>query len=425
MIKTYKVMLLPNKKQLTRLTQFAGSARFAYNWALSTEIENYKVNKTFIQENSLKRLFTDLKQEPEYKWLYTISNDVTKQAIKDAVGSYEKFFKKITKFPKFKSKKRNRPSFYQDTCKIRLTATHVRIEKLALSRKANKQKLNLVKLAESYRVPFLKGTKYINPRVTFDGLNWWLSVGIECGINLQLPTNEGLGIDLGISSLATCSDGTVYSNINKTQPVCKAGRRLKRLQRRVSKKYLLNKKDNKFCKTNNISKLERRTLKVSRRLTNLRHNYLHQITSELINRKPIFITIEDLNVAGMMKNKHLSKSLQDQSFNQFKTLLQYKCNWNNIELRQVSRWFPSSKTCSNCGTLRKSLKLSERVFHCEHCNLIMDRDLNASLNLKHSTEFKVLTNKIPDVLRELTPTDCYTNDSSSSFSELRQVELGI
>ena len=418
-------MLLPNKKQSTRLSQFAGSARFAYNWALATEIENYKVNKTFIQENSLKKLFTDLKQEPEYKWLYTVSNDVTKQAIKDAVGAYEKFFKKLAKFPKFKSKKRNRPSLYQDTCKIKLTATHVRVEKLALSRKANKQKLNFIKLAESYRAPFLKGTKYINPRITFDGLNWWLSVGVECAPILQLPTNEGLGIDLGVSSLATCSDGKVYANINKTKPVRKAGRRLKRLQRRVSKKYLMNKKDNKFYKTKNITKLERRALKVSRRLTNLRQNYLHQVTSELINRKPIFITIEDLNVTGMLKNKNLSKSIQDQSFNQFKNMLLYKCNWYNIELRQVSRWFSSSKTCSNCGTLKKSLKLSERVFHCENCDLIIDRDLNASFNLKNSTDFKVLTNKIPDVLRELTPTDCHKIGSSLNFSEPGQVELGI
>ncbi len=312
MIKSIKVMLIPNNKQKTKLFQCFGVSRFSYNWALAKQQENYKNGGKFISDNDLRREFTQLKKQDNFKWLNQYSNNIPKQAIKDACDSYKKFFKGYSKFPKFKSKKKSKPSFYVDNIKIKFTDTHVKLEKLSNSTKKNKAKLNWVRLSEKGRIP--TNCKYSNPRVTFDGINFWISVGIEYEDNLELPTNNGIGIDLGIKDLAVCSNGYVYKNINKTKEVKRLKKKRRRLQRQVSRKYELNKEGRSYYKTCNIKKLEKQLLKVNHRLTNIRHNYLHQITTEIINRKPIFISLEDLNVVGMMKNKHLAKAVQEQSF---------------------------------------------------------------------------------------------------------------
>lgn len=386
MIKTLKIKLRPNNKQQTKMLQFCNAKRFAYNWALAKEEENYKNGGKFINDCELRKQFTQLKKTEEYKWLYSVSNDVTKQAIKDACMAYKRFFNGYSKPPKFKSKRTDRPSFYVDNIKIQFTETHVKLERIATSTKKNKTKLNWVKLAEKNKIP--TDCKYINPHVVFDGINWFICVGIEIENNKESPTNDGVGIDLGVKDLAICSDRNTYKNVNKTQKIKKLEKRKRRLQRKISRKYLNNKKGDSYYKTSNIIKSEKKLLKLNNRLTNIRNNYLHSVTSEIINRKPKFITIEDLNVSGMMKNKHLSKAIREQKLYEFRRQLEYKCKWNNIELRIVDRFYPSSKLCHCCGQIKSDLKLSDRVYKCD-CGYIEDRDLNASLNLRDAEIYKI------------------------------------
>ena len=383
MIKTIRVMLLPNNKQKTKLFQYAGTARFAYNWALDREQENYKNGGRFLLDADLRKEFTQLKKNPEYAWLNNVSNNVTKQAVKDACDAHRRFFKGIAKFPRFKSRKHSPPSFYQDNIKIQFTETHVKVEGFACSKKKNKQKRNWIRLAEHNRIP--TDCKYTNPRIKYDGVHWWITVGVECRESSTIPYNEGIGIDLGIKDLAVCFDKKKYENINKTQKIKKLEKRKRRLQRCVSRKYEKNRKGGCYCKTKNIIKREKELLKLNHRLTNIRQDYLHQTTSEIIKRKPSFICIEDLNVRGMMKNRHLSKAVQQQGFYKFRKQIEYKSAWRNIPVIIADRFFPSSKLCSCCGTIKKDLKLSERVYKCE-CGNVIDRDYQAALNLKRYGE---------------------------------------
>ncbi len=275
--------------------------------------------------------------------------------------------------PKFKSRKHSTPSFFQDNVKIQFTDTHVKVEGFAVSKKKNKQKLNWIKLAECGRIP-TKNVKYTNPRIKHDGLNWYITVGVEYEKYTCLPTSEAIGIDLGIKDLAICSDGNTYKNINKTQKVkklekrkrrlqrsisrsyekskkgesyCKTDnvikntykninktqkvkkleKRKRRLQRSISRSYEKSKKGESYCKTDNVIKKEKKLLRLNRRLTNIRHDHLHKTTSEIIKRKPSFICIEDLNISGMMKNKHLSKVVQQQGFYEFRRQIEYKSAW--------------------------------------------------------------------------------------------------
>lgn len=391
MIKTIRVMLVPNNKQKTKLFQYANTARFAYNWALGRENENYKNGGKFIFDGDLRKEFTQLKKIDEYSWLNQISNNVTKQAIKDACDAYKRFFKGYSRFPKFKSRKHSVPSFYQDNVKIQFTDTHVKVEGFADSRKKNKQKLNWIRLAEHNRIP--TGSKYTNPRIKYDGLNWWITVGVKYEDSIAIPSNEGVGIDLGIKDLAICSDEKKYHNINKTQKVKRLEKRKRRLQRAISRRYEKNKKRGCYCKTSNIIKSEKELLKLNHKLTNIRYNHLHQTTSGIIKREPSFVCMEDLNVSGMMKNRYLSKAVQQQGFYEFRRQIEYKCAWNNIPVIIADRFFPSSKLCSCCGRMKKNLKLSDRIYKCE-CGNTMDRDLQAAFNLKQYGENVLLTQSV-------------------------------
>ena len=212
-----------------------------------------------------------------------------------------------------------------------------------------------------------------------------VSVTIEVNNNADIPQNEGIGIDLGLKDLAVCSDGNTYKNINKSPKMKKLEKKKRRLQRSISRKYNMNKEGVRYKKTSNIMKREKELLKVIKRLTNIRHNHLHQITSKIVKRKPSFICIEDLNVNGMMKNRHLSKAIQQQGFYEFRRQIEYKAKWNNIPIIIADRFFPSSKLCSCCGGIKKDLKLSDRIYQCD-CGNIIDRDYQASLNLKQYGE---------------------------------------
>nr|WP_313183811.1 transposase [Lacrimispora sp.] len=353
MITSIKVQLKPNKNQMTKLFQYANTARFAYNWAMSREQEYCISGGKFISDNDLRKEFTQLKKQKDHHWLNEVSNNVTKQSIKDACNTYKRFFKGQCKYPKFKSKRKSTPSFYQDNIKIKFTETHVKVEGFSSSKKLNKQKLNWIRLAEKDRIPI--DCKYTNPRITYDGLHWWISVGIEKEDSTRIPLNEGIGIDLGIKNLAICSNENNYENINKKLTVKKSEKRKRMLQRSIARKYEKNKKKGNYCKTRNIIKSEEEFLKINHRLMNIRQNHLHQTTSKIVKREPSFICIEDLNVNGMMKNRHLSKAVQQQLFYEFRRQLEYKCNWNNIPLIIAERFFPSSKLCSCCGNIKKML----------------------------------------------------------------------
>ena len=413
MRKTYRVMLLPNNKQKTKLIQYADAARFSYNWALEKQMTQFRNGGSFLSDSVLRKEFTQFKKTEKGNWLNKISNNVTKQAIKDCCMAFQNFFREYKKtgvkyskqkiehfarigknltvydmkcHPKFKSKKQSVPKFYQDPCKIQFNETHVKVEGFAVSKKQKKQKLNWIKLAEVGRIP--TNANYSDPRIKFDGAHWWLTVGVEVTPIESKPARkqEGMGIDLGIKDLAICSDGTTEKNINKTKRIKKLEQKKRRIQRSISRKYEKNKKGESYCKTNNIEKSEEKLLKINHRLANLRQNYVHQITTKIVKREPSFLCIEDLNVKGMMKNKHLSKAVQQQSLGEFRRQLEYKCVWNGIPLVIADRFFASSKLCSCCGIIKKNLKLSDRTYHCDHCGLVIDRDYQASLNLKRYGE---------------------------------------
>lgn len=380
MIKTYKVRLEPNNKQAGKFRQFAGAARFAYNWALEQQDKNHKEGGKFLSDCTLRKQFTLHKQTNT--WLYNISNDVTAQAIIDACLAYQRFFKKQSNFPKYKSRKKSKISFYQSGFKIKLSETHIKLEKIADSKRPNKQKLNWIKISEANRIPFVKS--YLNPRITFDGMHWYVSVGVEhSDDSVRVPTNQGIGIDVGLKELAVCSDNHTYKNINKTDRVRKLEKQKRRKQRQISRKYILNKQGENYVKTKNIEKSELALLKLNHKLTNIRNDYIHKVTTDIVKREPSFIVIEDLKVSGMLKNKHLSKAVQEQSFYKFREILTYKAERAGIKLILADRFYPSSKMCSCCGTIKSDLKLSDRFFKCSSCGLEIDRDLNASLNLCH------------------------------------------
>ena len=226
-------------------------------------------------------------------------------------------------------------------------------------------------------------SQYKNPRCSFDGKYWYLTLGFEHDEN-QVMLNEELsiGIDLGVKDLAVANHlEKPIKNVNKTKQVRKLKKRLKRLQRQVSRKYEVNKNGNSFVKTNNIVKLEKEIKLLHRKLSNIRSNHIHQATNQVIKLYPYRVVMEDLNISGMMKNRHLSKAIQEQGLYEFIRQMKYKCEFNNIEFVQVDRFFPSSKKCSCCGNIKQNLKLKDRIYKCDKCGVEIDRDKNASINL--------------------------------------------
>ncbi|MDD4089040.1 MAG: transposase, partial [Tissierellia bacterium] len=214
------------------------------------------------------------------------------------------------------------------------------------------------------------------------GVHWFISVGIELEQEAMELTNESIGIDVGIKNLAICSNKEEpYENINKTKKVKKLEKKLRRSQRKVSRKYEKNKEGRSYVKTENIIELEKDIKKLHKKLDNIRTDYRHKVTTEIVKTKPSRIVMENLNISGMLKNKHLSASVAKQGFYEFKTMLKYKAEKYGIEFIEADKWYPSSKTCSECGYIKPKLSLSERTFVCECCGAVIDRDKNASINL--------------------------------------------
>ena len=371
-MKTYKTKLQLNNKQRTRLFQNAGVARFAYNITLEMEENNYQQGNKFLSACEVRKMITVMKQE-ELKWLYEYDCDIVKQAVKDACKAYIRFFKEKKGKPKFKSKKHTKPTFYVDGHRLKVQNGYINIPNCTK-----------IKLYEKDYIP--EGLKYQNPRITFDGVSWFISVGVKEEITKPQLTEEIIGIDLGLKELATCSNGMVFHNVSKFANYKKLEKSIKQKQRQLARKYLLNMQGNKFVKTRNIQKLELVIQKKKIKQNNIKKDYFHKSSTELVKTKPACIVLEDLNVAGMRKNKHLSHAIQSASISMFKDMLVNKALALGIEIVYADRYFPSSQLCSNCGN-RKPIKLSERTYKCLVCGLEIDRDFNASINLKHYRQF--------------------------------------
>jgi putative transposase len=370
MIKSIKIRLFPTKEQEILMYKSCGVARFAYNWGLAKWEEEYKQGLKPSKLSVKKEFNNIIKKEYKYSWLYEVSAQITTQAFEDLNTAYENFFKGLSKYPKFKTKKKSKQSFY-----VRYDAVKFR------DGKVNIEKVGKVKYKTNYDIPALR--KYNNPRCHYDGKYWYLTLGFEQSENqAELNKDLSIGIDLGVKALAVISflDRPI-KNINKTKKVRKLKKKLKRLQRQVSRKYEANKKDNIYVKTKNIIKLEKAIKLIHRRLANIRNNHIHQATSSIIKLSPYRIVMEDLNVSGLMKNKHLAEKIAEQKFYEFLRQMKYKCGFNGIEFIQVDRFYPSSKLCSCCGGIKKDLKLKDRIYACDKCGFTIDRDKNASINL--------------------------------------------
>jgi len=365
MIRSVKIRLIPNKTQENLMIKSSNISRFVYNWALSRQIENHHNGNKFIYNNILRKELTQLKKT-EMQFLSEVSNNVSKQAVKDCCNAYKRFFNKKSSFPKFKSKKNSKPSFYNDCGKLKIGNKKVYLEKIGWIKTS---------------LQFPEKIKLYNPRVTFDGKYWFLSVGLEVD-KAEIKLNDfKIGIDLGVKNLAICSNGKIYENINKTNRVKKIENKINKLKKQVSKKYNINRSQNIDCKYSNISKVKKKIRLLYRRLSNIRNNHIHQVTNDIVKTKPYQINIEDLNISKMMKTHYLSKAIQNQSFYKFMTYLSYKCEFYGIKLVKIDRFYPSSKTCNSCGRIKYDLKLSDRTYRCD-CGYSEDRDMNASYNIR-------------------------------------------
>ena len=374
MYKSYKVRLYPTEEQQQLMLKHIGCCRFIWNYMLSLQIERKNNKEKHLSRFDMIKLLTPLKKEPEYQWLKEVSNTSLQIICTDLSNTYKMFFKQVCRFPKFKSRKNSKQSF------------PIRYDKTWFDGKyAHIEKMGKVKYKADKNLPLNHSVKCINPRIVFNDGKWLLKFLVECENQAPTLTDKPMGIDLGVKETMTVAYGDeciVIPNINKSKTMRKYNKRLKHLQRTISRKYEANKQGRKYVKTKNILKAEEKERKLYARISNIRSNYIHQSTHKLVSLLPSKVVMEDLNVAGMMKNKCLSKAIGEQCFYEIIRQMKYKCEWNNIPFYQVDRFYPSSKTCSCCGTIKTDLTLKDRVFMCQDCGLVIDRDFNAAINLQ-------------------------------------------
>ena len=334
------------------------------------------LNNEFIPNNS------------EFSWIKDVSSKSVKQSIMDAERAFKSFFKGKSKFPKFKKKNKSNVKMYF----VRIDARAV----ISCDRHRIKiPTLGWVRLKEKGYIPTNPNTHIIKSgTISCKAGRYYVSVLVEQEETPKLSLSGfGIGIDLGLKNFAICSNGKIYTNINKGSQVRKLEKKLKREQRSLSRKYESYKKQNKISKggatRQNIQKQKLKVQKFHLRLDNIRTDYVNKVIAESVKTKPMWITIEDLNISGMMKNRHLSKSIAQQKFFEFRVKLLAKCNEYGIELRVADRFYPSSKTCHKCGCIRSDLKLSDRIYTCSECGYTADRDFNASLNLRDCQTYRI------------------------------------
>ena len=371
MLKGFKIRIHPTNEQVNKLYQYAGTSRFMYNWSLNSIKEAYANGIKFKDIKLSNQLTVIQKEVEELNWLNSIPRKVKCLAIEDCENSFKRFFNHQGKYPRYKSRKKSKISFsFQYTCND-LT---------------NIPKCGKIKLNSKDRLTNEVSNSNIATRLTisFDGKYWYLSGAYEKEFDIQELTDNVLGIDLGLKDLAITNTGIKFKNINKSFRVRKLKKKLTRVQRSLSRKYEMNKDGNKFIETKNISKQLIELRLIHRKLTNIRRNHIEQITTKLVKTKPIKVVMEDLNVSGMMKNKHLSKAIAEVTWFNFINTMRWKCKKNGIEFILADKFYPSSKTCSSCGIKKYDLTLRDRIFNCS-CGISIDRDINAAINLSNYT----------------------------------------
>ena len=387
MLKSFKTEINPTQEQMQKINRTIGTCRFVYNFYLAHNKELYDSEKRFLSGMDFQKWLNNiyLKENPEYLWIKEVSSKSVKQSIMNADKAFKRFFKKQSGFPRFKKKNRADVKMYF----VRNNPNDCLCERHRISIPT----LGWVRLKEKGYIPTSKqGYRIKSGTVSHKAGRYYISILIDIPDTEKPQLNTfGLGIDLGIKEFAVMSNGIIKKNINKTAKLRKLEKQLKREQRCLSRKYEDVKKRNKKkgeVTRQNIQKQLLRVQKLHQRIANIRIDYVNKTIAEIVKTKPSYITIEDLNVKGMMKNRHLAKAVASQKFYEFRIKLETKCKETGIELRIVDRWYPSSKLCHRCGWLKKDLKLSDRKYICE-CGYHADRDFNASLNLRDALTYKL------------------------------------
>ena len=381
-MRAYKTEINPTPEQKQIIHQTIGVCRYVYNFYLAYNKEIYKKEKRFVSGMDFSKWLNNefIPNNQEFIWIKQVGSKAVKQSIMNAETAFKRFFKKQSNFPKFKKKGKSNVKMYFP--KNNKTDWTIERHKLKIPT------LGFVQLKEKGYIPI--NAKVMSGTVSMYAGRYYVSVLVDEQTSITVQNNNnGIGIDLGVKEFATMSNEVTKRNINKTSQVKKLEKSLKREQRCLSRKYENKKRGEATKSARNIDKQKLKVQKLHQRLTNIRKDYVNQIVSELVKSKPKYITIEDLNVKGMMKNRHLSKAVAQQNFYYFRTQLESKCKQYGIELRIVSRWYPSSKTCACCGYIKKDLKLSDRVYICEDCGFEIDRDLNAAINLMNAKEYTI------------------------------------
>ena len=383
LLKSFKTEINPTEEQKVKIRKTIGTCRYIYNFYLAHNKELHDNGEKFMSGKSFSVWLNNeyLPKNPDKLWMKEVSSKSVKRSIENGCVAFTRFFKHQSAFPNFKKKGTSDVKMYF----VKNNPKDCRCER----HRMNIPSLGWVRMKEKGYVPTTKDGYVIKSgHVSIKADRYYVSVLIEIPNNKTVDNfKEGIGIDLGLKDFAIVSNGKTYKNINKSAKLKKLEKQLIREQRSLSRKYE-NLKEGESTQRANIQKQKLKVQKLHHKIDNIRTDYINKTIAEMVKTKPSYITIEDLNVSGMMKNKHLSKAVASQKFYEFRTKLQAKCKENGIELRVVDRWYPSSKTCHCCGAIRKDLKLSDRIFQCD-CGYIEDRDFNAALNLRDATTYEV------------------------------------
>ena len=383
LLKSFKTEINPSEEQKVKIRKTIGTCRFIYNFYLAHNKELHENGKKFMSSNKFRVWLNNeyVPKHPEYSWIKEAYSKAVTQAVNNGQTAFTRFFNHKSAFPRFKKKGKSDVKMYF----VKNNPKDCRCER----HRINIPSLGWVRIKEKGYIPTTKDGYVIKSgHVSIKADRYYVSILIEIPDNrIANNSNEGIGIDLGLKDFAVVSNGISYKNINKSAKLKKLEKQLIREQRSLSRKYENVKKGGPTQRAN-IQKQRLKVQKLHHRIDNIRTDYINKTIAEIVKTKPSYITIEDLNVLGMMKNKHLSKAVASQKFYEFRTKLKAKCDENGIELRVVDRWYPSSKICHCCGAIKKDLKLSDRIYRCD-CGYVEDRDFNAALNLRDALTYEV------------------------------------
>ena len=383
LLKSFKTEINPTEEQKARIRRTIGICRYVYNFYLGHNKALHDNGEKFMTGKSFSLWLNNeyIPDNPDKTWIREVYSKAVKKSIEDGCTAFTRFFKHQSDFPKFKKKGKSDVKMYF----VRNNPKDCQCERHRLKIPT----LGWVRIKEKGYIPTTKdGYMIRSGTVSVKAGRFYVSVLVEIpDVNIDNNSNEGIGIDLGLKDLAIVSNGKTYRNINKSAGLKKLEKQLIREQRSLSRKYE-NLKKGESTQRANIQKQKLKVQKLHHKMDNIRTDYINKTIAEIVKTKPSYITIEDLNVKGMMKNRCLSKAVASQKFYEFRTRLKAKCDENGIELRVADRFYPSSKTCHHCGSVRKNLKLSDRIYRCE-CGYVADRDLNAALNLKDAKTYRI------------------------------------